>query len=124
MLFIEVLSVEFIGAQSTVLGIITNFVKLKIVNQFDDMFLIPFKSTPQAKFCGITLTTDKFLKQKIILTKEDNQRITEEIIAECKRREESNEQADFDAIKERMKELFAPKEEKKPASVRSTESKG
>ena len=52
-LMIEALSVYYVMCFATVLDIVNNFIKLKILASFDDFFVEPFKNSSMRSFMGI-----------------------------------------------------------------------
>lgn len=51
-LFTEALSIYYIMVFGDTLGVINNFIKMKIIAQFDDFFAESFKQSPMAAFMG------------------------------------------------------------------------
>lgn len=68
---VEILSIEYIMAHSTVLDVVNNFIKMKIISQFDDFFVDPYKMTSMAKFVGINIPVDRFRKAKIYINQSE-----------------------------------------------------
>ena len=67
-LFVETLSIVYLMQFDTVLTVIQEFVKLKILTQFDDFFLEPYKTSIFAKMIGHNLKVDEFRKNKVHIT--------------------------------------------------------
>ena len=68
---IEVLSVYYVLCFDTVLDIINNFIKLKILASFDDFFVEPFKNSSMRSFIGIRVNIKKFRVSKIVIGREE-----------------------------------------------------
>ena len=64
----EILTIQYIMAHDTILDVINNFVKMKIISQFDDFCMHPYKHTSMAKFMGINIKIDTFRKTKVYVT--------------------------------------------------------
>ena len=66
----EALSIYYVLCFNTVLDIISNFIKLKILASFDDFFVEPFKNSSMRCFIGVKVEINRFRKDKIIITKD------------------------------------------------------
>jgi len=44
---------------------------MKILSRFDDFFVEPYKLSTMTRFTGISLSMDRFRKDKIFITKAD-----------------------------------------------------
>ena len=66
----EALSIYYVLCFNTVLDIINNFIKLKILASFDDFFVEPFKNSSMRCFIGVKVEINRFRKDKIIITKD------------------------------------------------------
>ena len=70
-LLIEVLSIKYIMMHDTVLNVIGNFIKLKIIATFDDFFINPYKNTALGKLIGVNFKIDRFRKQRVYVSIKD-----------------------------------------------------
>ena len=77
-LMIEALSVYYVLCHFTVIDVIKNFVKLKILASFDLFFVEPFKNSSMRGFIGIRVSIKKFRKDKIVIGTDDIHEIIEE----------------------------------------------
>ena len=76
-LMIEALSVYYVLCFATVLDIVNNFIKLKIIASFDDFFVEPFKNSSMRSFIGIRVNIMKFRTVKIVIGREEIQEIVD-----------------------------------------------
>jgi hypothetical protein len=53
------------------LSVFNKFIKMKILSRFDDFFVEPYKLSTMTRFTGISLSMDRFRKDKIFITKAD-----------------------------------------------------
>jgi hypothetical protein len=67
-LVIEALSVRYIMHHKSVLDIINNFIKLKIIASFCIFFVEPFKASSMTSFIGKAVSFGKYRKDKIIVS--------------------------------------------------------
>ena len=70
-IMIEVLSIKYIMLYDTVLNVINNFIKMKIIASFDDFFINPYKNTALGKLIGVNFKIDRFRKRKIYVSIKD-----------------------------------------------------
>lgn len=70
-LLIEALSVYYVLCFNNVLDIVNNFIKLKILANFDDFFVEPFKQSTMRCFINIPVYIKRFRKDKIVIGKDE-----------------------------------------------------
>lgn len=69
-LCVEALTIYYVMVFGTVLEVVNNFVKMKIISLFDDFFIEPYKTTHMAKFIGLQINIVKFRGEKIMVDQE------------------------------------------------------
>lgn len=60
-------NVYYVLCFDSVLDIINNFIKLRIVALFDDFFLYPFRQSSMSSYIGAKISISKFRKDKIVI---------------------------------------------------------
>jgi hypothetical protein len=66
-LAIETVNVYYVLCFDSVLDIINNFIKLRIVALFDDFFLYPFRQSSMSSYIGAKIHISNFRKDKIVI---------------------------------------------------------
>lgn len=79
---VESLSVKYIMCHDTVLDVVNNFIKMKILASFDDFFVEPFKQSSLNVYLAKEVEFEMYRKEKIIINKSKIRELTESVVNE------------------------------------------